>query len=230
MKKVGKATTKLREARDVAVPLMHDEAASLEDFEKCPDVVTMEADLEGLRARALALNNLNDALREVRTNTDHAFPAIVATALLLDVNDAPPPTAPRGSKKPKGEPGRKRMPYFTYTSADGVDIRVGRRADDNDELSCNPVHRDSAEWWMHVAGCPGNVPRETLVDAAVLTVKNSKAQQSGKSSVSLVRCRQVSKPKGAQAGLVQLSGDVKIITVNVKNETERLLRLESTKR
>jgi hypothetical protein len=40
MKKVGKATTKLREARDVAVALMHDEAASLEDFEKCPDVVT----------------------------------------------------------------------------------------------------------------------------------------------------------------------------------------------
>ena len=92
---------------------------------------------------------------------------------------------------------------------------------------------------MHAAGCPGShvvirftepdVPRETLMDAAMLSVKNSKASQGGKAKVSLVRCRQVSKPRGAKAGLVHLSGDVKSITVNVKNELERLLRLEGTK-
>ena len=240
MKKVGKATTKLRNAREAAAALMEDEDASLEELEKCPDVVVLEADLEGLRARVLALNKLNDALHEVKSNKDNAFPDIVANAILLDVNDAPPPVVPRGAKKPKGKPTKPRMPFFTYTSADGVDIRVGRRAEDNDELSCNPEHRDNADWWMHAAGCPGShvvirftepdVPRETLADAAVLSVKNSKAPQSGKSSVSLVRCRQVSKPKGAKAGLVHLSGDVRSISVNVKNETERLLRLEATKR
>ena len=92
---------------------------------------------------------------------------------------------------------------------------------------------------MHAAGCPGShvvirftepdVPHETLMDAAMLSVKNSKASQGGKAKVSLVRCRQVSKPRGAKAGLVHLSGDVKSITVNVKNEMERLLRLEGTK-
>lgn len=240
MKKVAKATTKLRNAREATVALTHDEDASLKDLEKCPDVVVMEADLEGLRARALALNSLYEALREVKSNGDQTFPDIVANAILLDVNDALPLKAPRGAKKPKGKPATPRSPYFTYTSADGVEIRVGRRAEDNDELSCNPEHRDNADWWMHAVGCPGShvvirfteqdVPRETLVDAAVLSVKNSKAPYGGKSSASLVRCRQVSKPKGAKAGLVQLSGDVKSITINLNNETERLLRLEATKR
>lgn len=240
MKKVAKATTKLRVSREAAAALMQDQDASLEDLEKCPDVVVMEADLEGLRAWALALNSLNEALRVVKSNGDPTFPDIVASAILLDVNDAMPPKVPRGAKKPKGEPTAPRSPYFTYTSADGVDIRVGRRAEDNDELSCNPEHRDNADWWMHAVGCPGshvvircteqNMPRETLLDAAVLSVKNSKAPQGGKSSASLVKCRQVSKPKGAKAGLVQLSGDVRTVTVNVNNETERLRRLEATKR
>ena len=147
MKKVGKATTKLRNAREASAALMDDEDASLEELEKCPDVVAIEADLQQLRVRALALNKLADALDEVKSNADNRFADIVDTAIELGVNDVTPPRAPRGTKKPKGKPSKPRKPYFTYTSADGVDIRVGRRAEDNDELSCNPEHRDNADWW-----------------------------------------------------------------------------------
>jgi hypothetical protein len=42
--------------------------------------------------------------------------------------------------------------------------------------------------------------------------------QRGKVGVSLVRCRQVSKPSGAKAGLVRLNGDVETIKVDVKAE------------
>jgi hypothetical protein len=35
---------------------------------------------------------------------------------------------------------------------------------------------------------------------------------------------------GSKAGLVQLSGGVKSVTVSVKNEIERLKRLDATKR
>ena len=48
-------------------------------------------------------------------------------------------------------------------------------------------------------------------------------------AVTYTRCRNVSKPFGAKAGLVQLSGDVATIQVNIKAETARLERLMLTK-
>lgn len=167
---------------------------------------------------------------------------VAAAALALGVGDAPPPKQPRGPKRKKGPPASSvapRKPYWRYTSADGVEIRVGRRAADNDELSCDPAHRDAADWWLHAAGCPGShvvirthaddVPKETLADAAALAAKNSKARQRGKAPVTLCRCRQVSKPRGAKAGLVQLSGDVRTVKSDVSAEGARLERLEATK-
>jgi len=47
--------------------------------------------------------------------------------------------------------------------------------------------------------------------------------------VSVVRCRQVSKPKGAKAGLVRLSGDVRTMEVRVDENLDRLDALEKTK-
>ena len=47
--------------------------------------------------------------------------------------------------------------------------------------------------------------------------------------MSMVRCRQVSKPRGAKPGLVQLSGDVRTVSVCVKDEADRLERLTATK-
>ena len=50
-KKVAKATTKLRQARDAAAALESKEDATLEELEKCPDVGTIEMELDQLRAR-----------------------------------------------------------------------------------------------------------------------------------------------------------------------------------
>jgi len=58
-----------------------------------------------------------------------------------------------------------------------------------------------------------------------LAAINSKAKQAGKVQVTLTRCRNVSKPRGAKAGLVQLSGDVLTISVDLKAEAHRLERL-----
>ena len=51
----------------------------------------------------------------------------------------------------------------------------------------------------------------------------------GKVMVTYTRCRNVSKPFNAKAGLVQLSGDVATIQVNIKAEAARLERLMLTK-
>ena len=121
---------------------------------------------------------------------------------------------------------------------------MGRTSKDNDEVSCNPEHRDNADWWLHVSGCPGShviirshddalqsTAPETVVDAAVLAVVNSKAANAkGRVKVNLIRARNVSKPFGAKPGLVRLSGDIYTVSVDVKAEAKRLQRLLETKK
>ena len=138
------------------------------------------------------------------------------------------------------------VPHWLGTGGDqtqsegGVEIRVGKQAKDNDVLSTDPAHRDNDDWWLHASGCPGShvvirhetvsgssLPREVELDAAVLAANYSKAAKSGTVPVNICKARQVSKPAGAKPGLVQLSGDVKTIKVNWKNEKRRLDRLSS---
>ena len=117
---------------------------------------------------------------------------------------------------------------------------MGKQAVDNDVLSTDPAHRDNDDWWMHAQGCPGShvviraeslsgglasLPREVELDAAVLAANYSKASLTGTVGVSVCRARQVSKPFGAKPGLVQLSGDVKVVKVNWRKERQRLERL-----
>jgi predicted ribosome quality control (RQC) complex YloA/Tae2 family protein len=240
VKKVGKATTKLREAKEVVDALMAKEDATAEELDACPDVDKVEEELMGLKEELKALNGLEEVLRGCKSvNSPKFIEDAYPRAAELEVNDAPP-ERPARVKKVKGpKNSAPRMPYWTFVSVDGIDIRVGRTSSDNDRVSCDPECRDSRDWWMHAAGCPGShvvirytgedLPKETMIDAAVLAAANSKANQVGRAPVSLVRCRQVSKPKGAKPGLVQLSGDVRTVVVNVKDEASRLERLMETK-
>jgi len=240
VKKVGKTTTKLRVAMETMDALLADANASSSALESCPDVDAITRELDAHKRDVVALNALNDILRECKSVSSPVFVEdAYPRARALEVSDAPP-VRPARVKKVKGPTSDKpRMPYWTFVSIDGIDIRVGRTSSDNDAVSCDPECRDSRDWWMHAAGCPGShvvirftgedVPKETLIDAAVLAAANSKANQVGRAPVSLVRCRQVSKPRGAKPGLVQLSGDVRTVTVNVKDEAARLERLLATK-
>jgi len=239
LKKVAKASQKLRAAEAQVESLLADESTDLAALERCPDTVTIQGELEALREELKGLNELATALEGVKNASDPKYADICLQAQLLNVGDSPPERPPRGPKKVKGKAPPPRKPYWVYTSADGIEIRVGRGASDNDLLSCNPEHRDGPDWWMHVAGYPGShivirchdndVPMETLTDAATLAAKYSKGPQKGKVGVNVVRCRQVSKPPGAKPGLVRLSGEVSTLKVNVKTESERLSRLEETK-
>eukprot|EP01035_Chromulina_nebulosa_P020064 gene20064-26051_t len=145
----------------------------------------------------------------------------------------------RGPKPSKVEP---RKPYFTYISDEGILIKVGRTAADNDELSLNKEHRDNNHWWLHVAGSAGshvvicdsnddlpNVNRQTLLDAAILAATNSKGPKTGKVRVTYTRCRHITKPHGVPAGTVQIRDEISTVTVNISNEVERLKRLLPTK-
>ena len=115
--------------------------------------------------------------------------------------------------------------------------QVGKQAEDNDELSLSPQHRDSADWWMHASGCPGShiiirshdqqLDDEVVKDAAALAARQSKCT-GNVIKVSMTRARDIKKPPGAKAGLVQLTGQVRTVSVNMKEAHVRLDRLDKT--
>ena len=103
--------------------------------------------------------------------------------------------------------------YETF-EADGYEILVGQSARDNDRLTFDVA--DPQDLWLHVGGVPGShvvvrnpgggeVPRPIVKRAAELAAFHSKARTAGgKVNVHVCRACDVSKPRGAKPGTVQL--------------------------
>lgn len=121
----------------------------------------------------------------------------------------------------------------TYTSLDGIQIKVGENAKENDSLTLSSYPR---EWWMHVDGGSGShviicheentIPKETKRDAALLAIHHSKSSSAKVVRVNLVRVDQVIKDERIKNhGQVYLDGEVMQLTVFMNKEKERLDRL-----
>src|SRR2546426_8648457 len=105
---------------------------------------------------------------------------------------------------------------ITYTLPGGWQVLVGRTDADNDYLSCRVARPE--DWWFHVRGMPGShvilqgppgtdPDRETLQRAAAIAASHSKARNAGVVAVSGTRARDISKPRGAKAGTVQIRNE-----------------------
>ncbi|KAJ1637575.1 hypothetical protein T492DRAFT_950816 [Pavlovales sp. CCMP2436] len=243
LKRLDKARERAQQCAARRTELLADPAPADSDLMALPDCDELAAQLAAEATRAARLQQLVDALSEVVTLDHPRAGAAFALAAELEVGDTPPVRPPPAVKKPKGPHASKepRLPYRTYLSAGGAEIRVGRTAADNDKLSCEPEHRDSDDWWMHAAGCPGShvvirmrtlpggeLSREVEMDAAMLAAKYSKSNPGGTVGVTLCQARQVRKPMGSVDGLVQLSGSVRTVRVAWSKEQHRLARLEAT--
>lgn len=68
------------------------------------------------------LSDLEASLLGMKSGKDAAFPAALALANEMGIADSKPVPPPRGAKKPKGQPGAPRKPYFVYLAADGTEI------------------------------------------------------------------------------------------------------------
>lgn len=121
----------------------------------------------------------------------------------------------------------------TYTSLDGIKIKVGENAKENDDLTLSSYPN---EWWLHTDGGAGShviicheentIPKETKRDAAFLAAHHSKASNSKMVRVNLVRVDQVIKDERIKNhGQVYLDGEVMQLTVFMNKEKERLDRL-----
>jgi predicted ribosome quality control (RQC) complex YloA/Tae2 family protein len=101
-----------------------------------------------------------------------------------------------------------------FALENGWEILVGKSAEDNDYLTTKIG--TPADFWFHVAGMPGShvvarhpqrpekCPREVKRVACGLAAFFGKGKKGGKVAIHWSTCRNVTKPRGAAAGKVQL--------------------------
>ncbi len=124
-----------------------------------------------------------------------------------------PATAPGRSRRRGSAPGTESsaLPYRTYTSSGGIEIRVGRGARRNDALTF--AHSRPGDIWLHARHAggahvimrwtrPERPPATDLEEAAVLAANHSGARGAGHVPVDWTRRKWVRKPRGARPGAV----------------------------
>ncbi len=114
-------------------------------------------------------------------------------------------------KTAKKQPRKKAQPQLAeYKSVEGYRILVGKNNMQNDYITCSLASK--GDMWFHtknihgshvVVFCGGEpLSDETIIFAATLAAKNSKAAASGNVPVDYTPIKYVKKPNGAKAGMV----------------------------
>lgn len=113
-----------------------------------------------------------------------------------------------------------RLPYRVYRAPSGAEIRVGRGARDNDDLTFR--HSKGNDVWLHVRGRPGahvvirdpgpHPAPELLVVAAQVALQHSGIDGGAREEVAWTRVKWVRKPKGLPPGKV-MPEQVKVLYV-----------------
>ena len=101
-------------------------------------------------------------------------------------------------------------PITTYESVEGYVIAVGKNNIQNDKITCKLASK--GDIWFHTKNIPGShvvvfsggkeISDETILKAALLAAKNSKACASSKVAVDYTPIKYVKKPSGAKPGMV----------------------------
>ncbi|MXW09678.1 MAG: DUF814 domain-containing protein [Gammaproteobacteria bacterium] len=130
--------------------------------------------------------------------------------------------------------GAARLPYHRFRSSAGSDIRVGRGAKSNHELTFH--HSDPDDIWLHARHASGAhvilrwrgegspSPRD-LEEAAILAAVHSKGRTSATVPVDWTRRKYVRKPRGAPPGTVTLERE-KTVFVSPDAEVAKRLRVD----
>jgi predicted ribosome quality control (RQC) complex YloA/Tae2 family protein len=120
-------------------------------------------------------------------------------------------------KKQTGKEKKQKVRFAgarQFTSSDGFEILVGKRAVDNDHLTFRIA--GSLDLWLHAADYSGShvvvrnpnrkdIPSRTLLEAAMLAAFYSSGKSQPKAAVHYTQKKFVNKPKGAAPGLVRLA-------------------------
>ena len=119
---------------------------------------------------------------------------------------------------------------YRYESSDGIMIEVGKNAAQNDRLTTGARPN---EWWLHAKDMPGShvivhhegdLPDQTLKEAAILAAWYSKGQRSSSVPIDYTLRRHVKKPGGAAPGMVIYTNQ-KTLFMTVTEADVRKIRL-----
>jgi predicted ribosome quality control (RQC) complex YloA/Tae2 family protein len=159
------------------------------------------------RARQRLPRLLEEARAEEGRLADLLTAARTGGTLEADVHDALGPAPP----VVRGQVAGPALPYRTFRSSGGLEIRVGRGARHNDDLTFH--HSAPGDVWMHArhsAGAhvilrwsgDGKPPARDLEEAATLAALHSKARTSGSVPVDWTFRKYVRKPRRSPPGQV----------------------------
>jgi predicted ribosome quality control (RQC) complex YloA/Tae2 family protein len=169
---------------------------------------------DAARKRERAADRLPHLIREAEAKRD----AIVAVRERIVRDDAPldaaAPYLPARVTLDAPAIVRPALPYRRYRTTGGLEVRVGRGARANDELTLR--HASPDDIWMHAQGVAGahvvlrwgrrdeNPPAGEIAQAAVLAALHSRARTSGTVAIDWTRRKYVRKPRKAPPGQVMV--------------------------
>jgi predicted ribosome quality control (RQC) complex YloA/Tae2 family protein len=176
--------------------------------------------LQETKRQIAALETLRNAAREAGSEGE-----------LAEVQAAAGNVGLRPAQAPARRTVERRVGLRSFESADGLEILVARNARENERLTFSIVRGN--DYWFHVVDwrgphvvvrmpAGGDLPGETLLDAAHLAVHFSKARGAERAEVGYTRCKNVRRMKGGGPGRVSYSDGR---TIRVRMEPGRLGRL-----
>ena len=140
----------------------------------------------------------------------------------------------KSARLSKGAKNVKTRPPMKFISSDGYEIRVGRNNKQNDKLTCKDSEK--LDIWLHVKEITGShviisakggeVPDETITEAAMIAAYYSSARSSAQVPVDYTLVKYVKKPNGAKPGMVIFTNNR---TLYVKPDEGLVERLRAEK-
>ncbi|MGI9075731.1 MAG: NFACT RNA binding domain-containing protein [Gemmatimonadaceae bacterium] len=193
----------LREAADALMTIQHLDVAPAEITLADGEIVRLSA-RQGEAPKALA----ERLYAEIRS-MERAIDTLPGRIRRLE-QDSHAFTSTPSRKRPENAP-RRAVSYRSYRSSGGLEIRVGRGAKSNDQLTFREA--DPNDVWLHARGAAGahvvlrwnrdeRPPATDLDEAAQLAAWHSRSRGSAVVPVDWTRRKYVRKPRGGAPGVV----------------------------
>lgn len=169
------------------------------EYKRCCNAAAMLGQLiEDTKSELQYLESVADELNRATTVSN-------LNEIKLELQSAGYLRASKDRKKPQ-----KVAAPLEFTSPDGYRVLVGRNNRQNDELTLKIA--DDRDMWFHTKNIPGShvivvtngdeLPDSTVLFAATLAAKHSKAANSASVPVDYTKVKYVKKPSGAKPGMV----------------------------
>ncbi|MBQ9736869.1 MAG: NFACT family protein [Clostridia bacterium] len=166
------------------------------------------------------LESVLDAVGRVSAYTD-----------ILDIRDELFEQGYISAPKAKSKQKVLKSKPLEFLSSDGYTILVGRNNKQNDELTIKSAY--STDLWLHTKNIPGShvivrtngqgeVPDQTLVEAAEIAAYHSKAQNASGVAVDYTLIKNIRKPNGAKPGFVIYDTNYTVFVTPDKQKIESL--------